>query len=68
MGLTPTQADSPWARNAQIADKPDSAVRGRSSWWPPDHLARETDYYQQYQLKDPFGYRCHSATGIKVPR
>jgi peptide-methionine (S)-S-oxide reductase len=26
------------------------------------------DYHQQYLNKNPFGYRCHSATGIKVPR
>jgi peptide-methionine (S)-S-oxide reductase len=26
------------------------------------------DYHQQYLLKNPNGYRCHSATGIKVPR
>ncbi len=26
------------------------------------------DYHQQYLIKNPFGYRCHSATGIKVPR
>lgn len=25
------------------------------------------DYHQQYLLKNPHGYRCHSATGIKVP-
>jgi peptide-methionine (S)-S-oxide reductase len=25
------------------------------------------DHHQQYLLKNPFGYRCHSATGIKVP-
>jgi peptide-methionine (S)-S-oxide reductase len=25
------------------------------------------DPHQQYLLKNPFGYRCHSATGIKVP-
>ncbi len=25
------------------------------------------DYHQQYLSKNPFGYRCHSATGIKVP-
>ena len=36
--------------------------------------AAETPYYyaedlhQQYLLKNPYGYRCHSATGIKVPR
>ncbi len=26
------------------------------------------DHHQQYLLKNPFGYRCHSATGIPVPR
>ncbi|MFL6105327.1 MAG: peptide-methionine (S)-S-oxide reductase MsrA [Marmoricola sp.] len=26
------------------------------------------DHHQQYLAKNPFGYRCHSATGIKVPR
>jgi peptide-methionine (S)-S-oxide reductase len=25
-------------------------------------------HHQQYLIKNPFGYRCHSATGIKVPR
>jgi peptide-methionine (S)-S-oxide reductase len=25
-------------------------------------------HHQQYRLKNPNGYRCHSATGIKVPR
>jgi peptide-methionine (S)-S-oxide reductase len=25
------------------------------------------DYHQQYLYKNPNGYRCHSATGIKVP-
>jgi peptide-methionine (S)-S-oxide reductase len=33
---------------------------------PPYYYAE--DYHQQYLLKNPFGYRCHSATGIKVPR
>ena len=33
----------------------------------------ETYYYaedphQQYLLKNPFGYRCHSATGVQFPR
>lgn len=27
-----------------------------------------THDHQQYLIKNPFGYRCHSATGIKVPR
>ena len=26
------------------------------------------DYHQQYLIKNPHGYRCHSATGIKVPQ
>jgi peptide-methionine (S)-S-oxide reductase len=26
------------------------------------------DHHQQYLAKNPNGYRCHSATGIKVPR
>jgi peptide-methionine (S)-S-oxide reductase len=26
------------------------------------------DYHQQYLKKNPNGYRCHSATGVKVPR
>ena len=26
------------------------------------------DHHQQYLVKNVFGYRCHSATGIKVPR
>jgi peptide-methionine (S)-S-oxide reductase len=26
------------------------------------------DHHQQYLLKNPFGYRCHSKTGVPVPR
>jgi peptide-methionine (S)-S-oxide reductase len=26
------------------------------------------DAHQQYLAKNPFGYRCHSATGVKFPR
>jgi peptide-methionine (S)-S-oxide reductase len=33
----------------------------------PEYYYAE-DYHQQYLIKNPFGYRCHSATGIKVPR
>jgi peptide-methionine (S)-S-oxide reductase len=32
----------------------------------PEYYYAE-DYHQQYLIKNPFGYRCHSATGIKVP-
>ena len=28
----------------------------------------EPMYHQQYLLKNPNGYRCHSASGVKVPR
>ena len=33
---------------------------------PPFYYAE--DYHQQYLAKNPNGYRCHSATGVKVPR
>ena len=33
---------------------------------PPYYYAE--DYHQQYLKKNPHGYRCHSATGVKVPR
>jgi peptide-methionine (S)-S-oxide reductase len=33
----------------------------------PEYYYAE-DYHQQYLIKNPHGYRCHSATGIKVPR
>ena len=33
----------------------------------PNDRWRDT-YHQQYLIKNPFGYRCRSATGIKVPR
>jgi peptide-methionine (S)-S-oxide reductase len=33
----------------------------------PEYYYAE-DHHQQYLIKNPFGYRCHSATGIKVPR
>jgi methionine-S-sulfoxide reductase len=26
------------------------------------------DHHQQYLLKNPFGYRCHSSTGVPYPR
>jgi peptide-methionine (S)-S-oxide reductase len=32
----------------------------------PEYYYAE-DYHQQYLIKNPHGYRCHSATGIKVP-
>jgi peptide-methionine (S)-S-oxide reductase len=32
----------------------------------PDYYYAE-DYHQQYLYKNPNGYRCHSATGVKVP-
>jgi peptide-methionine (S)-S-oxide reductase len=33
----------------------------------PEYYYAE-DYHQQYLVKNPNGYRCHSASGIKVPR
>jgi peptide-methionine (S)-S-oxide reductase len=32
---------------------------------PPYYYAE--DYHQQYLAKNPHGYRCHSATGIRFP-
>jgi peptide-methionine (S)-S-oxide reductase len=32
----------------------------------PEYYYAE-DYHQQYLIKNPHGYRCHSATGIRVP-
>jgi peptide-methionine (S)-S-oxide reductase len=32
----------------------------------PEYYYAE-DYHQQYLYKNPNGYRCHSATGVKVP-
>jgi peptide-methionine (S)-S-oxide reductase len=26
------------------------------------------DYHQQYLAKNPNGYRCHSATGLRFPQ
>ncbi len=33
---------------------------------PPTYYYAE-DYHQQYLAKNPFGYRCHSATGVPFP-
>ena len=32
----------------------------------PDYYYAE-DYHQQYLVKNPHGYRCHSATGVRFP-
>lgn len=39
----------------------DSTARERDDMYAEDH-------HQQYLSKNANGYRCHSATGIKVPR
>jgi peptide-methionine (S)-S-oxide reductase len=54
--------------------QPELTKRGYGQITTEIKPASETPYYyaedhhQQYLLKNPFGYRCHSATGIKVPR
>jgi peptide-methionine (S)-S-oxide reductase len=54
--------------------QPELTKRGYGEITTEIKPASETPYYyaedhhQQYLLKNPFGYRCHSATGIKVPR
>jgi peptide-methionine (S)-S-oxide reductase len=53
--------------------QPELTKRGYGEITTEIKPASETPYYyaedhhQQYLLKNPFGYRCHSATGIKVP-
>lgn len=53
---------------------PELAKRGYGPITTEIKPATETPYYyaedhhQQYLAKNPFGYRCHSATGIPVPR
>ena len=53
--------------------QPELTKRGYGQITTEIKPASETPYYyaedhhQQYLLKNPFGYRCHSATGIKVP-
>jgi peptide-methionine (S)-S-oxide reductase len=53
--------------------QPELTKRGDGETTTEIKPASETPYYyaedhhQQYLLKNPFGYRCHSATGIKVP-
>jgi peptide-methionine (S)-S-oxide reductase len=54
--------------------QPELTKRGYGQITTEIKPASETPYYyaedhhQQYLLKNPFGYRCHSATGIKVPK
>ncbi len=54
--------------------QPELTKRGYGQITTEIKPASETPYYyaedhhQQYLLKNPFGYRCHSATGIPVPR
>jgi peptide-methionine (S)-S-oxide reductase len=54
--------------------QPELTKRGYGQITTEIKPASETPYYyaedhhQQYLLKNPFGYRCHSATGIKVPQ
>ena len=54
--------------------QPELTKRGYGQITTEIKPASETPYYyaedhhQQYLLKNPFGYRCHSATGVPVPR
>ena len=54
--------------------QPELTARGYGPITTEIRPAAETAYYyaedlhQQYLLKNPYGYRCHSATGIRVPR
>jgi len=62
------------ARRVTERYQPELTKRGYGHITTEIRPAAETPYYyaedhhQQYLLKNPFGYRCHSATGIPVPR
>jgi peptide-methionine (S)-S-oxide reductase len=62
------------ARDVTERYQPELTKRGYGAITTEIRPAAETPYYyaedhhQQYLLKNPFGYRCHSATGVKVPR
>jgi peptide-methionine (S)-S-oxide reductase len=69
---TPEQAQV--AREVTERYQPELTKRGYGEITTEIKPAAETPYYyaedhhQQYLVKNPFGYRCHSATEIKVPR
>ena len=62
------------AREVTERYQPELTRRGYGQITTEIKPASETPYYyaedhhQQYLLKNPYGYRCHSATGITVPR
>ena len=62
------------AREVTERYQPELTKRGFAQITTEIRPASETPYYyaedphQQYLLKNPFGYRCHSATGVPVPR
>ncbi|MEO5653670.1 MAG: peptide-methionine (S)-S-oxide reductase MsrA [Marmoricola sp.] len=62
------------AREVTERYQPELTKRGYAQITTEIRPASETPYYyaedphQQYLLKNPFGYRCHSATGVPVPR
>ena len=69
---TPAQAEV--AREVTARYQPELTRRGYGEITTEIKPASETPYYyaedhhQQYLVRNPFGYRCHSATGIKVPQ
>ena len=62
------------AREVTERYQPELTKRGYGQITTEIRPASETPYYyaedhhQQYLLKNPFGYRCHSATGVPVPK
>ncbi len=62
------------AREVTERYQPELTKRGYGQITTEIRPASETPYYyaedhhQQYLLKNPFGYRCHSATGVSVPK
>jgi len=62
------------AREVTARYQPELTKRGYGEITTELKPAAETPYYyaedhhQQYLLKNPFGYRCHSKTDVAVPR
>ncbi len=60
------------AREVTERYQPELTRRGYGAITTELRPAREyyyaEDHHQQYLAKNPFGYRCHAATGVPVPR
>ncbi len=67
--LTSEQAET--AEELRAAYEPELAKRGygpiTTEVKPAPTYYYAEDHHQQYLAKNPYGYRCHSATGVRFP-